>query len=68
MTGARRLAGGDEQPVQQFGRRLFDALVIDDVRALYLASAQRARAQEFRDFALGPEGSSIFARRGYLVP
>jgi tetratricopeptide (TPR) repeat protein len=40
---ARRVAGGDEQPVQQFGRRLFDALVVDDVRALYVASAQRAR-------------------------
>ena len=40
---ARRVATGDEQPVQQFGRRLFDALVIDDVRALYVASAQRAR-------------------------
>jgi tetratricopeptide (TPR) repeat protein len=40
---ARRVAGGDEQPVQQFGRRLFDALVIDDVRALYVASSQRAR-------------------------
>ena len=40
---ARRVASGDEQPVQQFGRRLFDALVVDDVRALYVASAQRAR-------------------------
>jgi WD40 repeat protein len=40
---ARRVATGDEEPVQQFGRRLFDALVVDDVRALYVASAQRAR-------------------------
>src|SRR5215813_3365021 len=40
---ARRVATGDEPPVQQFGRRLFDTLVIDDVRALYVASAQRAR-------------------------
>ena len=40
---SRRVATGDEQPVQQFGRRLFDALVMDDVRALYVASAQRAR-------------------------
>src|ERR1700691_1757895 len=39
----RRQASDDEQPVQQFGRRLFDALVRDDVRALYVASAQRAR-------------------------
>ncbi|HXB46264.1 MAG TPA: hypothetical protein VNW50_00775, partial [Streptosporangiaceae bacterium] len=39
----RRTASGDEQPVREFGRRLFDALVIDDVRALYVASAQRAR-------------------------
>lgn len=40
---ARRVATDDEQPVQQFGRQLFDALVTDDVRALYVASAQRAR-------------------------
>src|SRR5215475_8443463 len=40
---ARRAATDDEQPVQQFGRQLFDALVTDDVRALYVASAQRAR-------------------------
>jgi WD40 repeat protein/tetratricopeptide (TPR) repeat protein len=40
---ARRVASGDEQPVQLFGRRLFDALLVDDVRALYVASAQRAR-------------------------
>ena len=40
---ARRMATDDEQPVQQFGRQLFDALVTDDVRALYVASAQRAR-------------------------
>jgi tetratricopeptide (TPR) repeat protein/sugar lactone lactonase YvrE len=40
---ARRVAGSDETPVQRFGRRFFDALVADDVRALYVASAQRAR-------------------------
>jgi hypothetical protein len=40
---ARRAATDDEQPVQQFGQQLFDALVSDDVRALYVASAQRAR-------------------------
>ncbi len=44
----RRVASGDEQPVQQFGRRLFDALVVDDVRALYVASAQRARDEGVR--------------------
>jgi len=42
---ARRVATGDEQPVQQLGRRLFDALVTDDVRALYVASSQRAREE-----------------------
>jgi WD40 repeat protein len=33
----------DEQPVRQFGRQLFDALIADDIRTLYVASAQRAR-------------------------
>jgi WD40 repeat protein/tetratricopeptide (TPR) repeat protein len=42
---ARRVATGDEQPVQQLGRRLFDALITDDVRALYVASSQRAREE-----------------------
>ncbi len=40
---ARRGATGDEQPVQQLGRRLFDALVTDDIHALYVTSVQRAR-------------------------
>ncbi len=40
---ARRVATADEQPVQQLGRRLFDALITDDVRALYVTSVQRAR-------------------------
>src|SRR6266498_1856326 len=35
---ARRGATGDEQPVQQLGRRLFDALVTDDIHALYVTS------------------------------
>jgi hypothetical protein len=41
----RRLATRDEQPVQELGRLLFDALVADDVRGLYVASAQRARQE-----------------------
>jgi hypothetical protein len=39
---ARRAIVGDERPVQQLGQRLFEALVTDDVRGLYVASAQRA--------------------------
>jgi WD40 repeat protein len=41
----RRLATHEEQPVQQLGRLLFDALIADDVRGLYVASAQRARQE-----------------------
>jgi hypothetical protein len=41
----RRLATYEEQPVQKLGRLLFDALVADDVRGLYVASAQRARQE-----------------------
>ncbi|MGH3916813.1 MAG: CHAT domain-containing protein [Pseudonocardiaceae bacterium] len=41
----RRLPTRDEQPIQALGRRLFEAVVADDVRGLYLASAQRAREQ-----------------------
>lgn len=40
---SRRLPGGDEHPVRQLGRQLFEALLVDDVRGLYVASAQRAR-------------------------
>ena len=39
----RRLPTGDEHPVRQLGRQLFEALVADDVRGLYVASSQRAR-------------------------
>ncbi|MGH3481588.1 MAG: CHAT domain-containing protein, partial [Nocardioidaceae bacterium] len=35
----------DEQVVRDMGRRLFEALVTDDVRSLYVASGQQARAQ-----------------------
>jgi WD40 repeat protein len=42
---ARRAIVGDEMPVQQLGQRLFEALVTDDVRGLYVASAQRAREE-----------------------
>jgi WD40 repeat protein/tetratricopeptide (TPR) repeat protein len=42
---ARRAIAGDERPVQQLGQRLFEALVTDDVRGLYVASAQRAREE-----------------------
>ncbi|MGH3811841.1 MAG: CHAT domain-containing WD40 repeat protein [Pseudonocardiaceae bacterium] len=39
----RRLPTGDEHPVRELGRRLFEALFADDVRGLYVASSQRAR-------------------------
>lgn len=39
----RRAPTEDEQPVQELGRRLFDALIADHVLALYVASRQRAR-------------------------
>ncbi len=39
----RRLPTGDEQPVRQLGQQLFEALIADDVRGLYVASSQRAR-------------------------
>jgi Tol biopolymer transport system component len=42
-AAVRRRATDDEQPVQQFGRRLFDALISEDVRGLYVASIQQAR-------------------------
>src|SRR6201999_1610734 len=35
----------DEQVVRDMGRRLFEALVTDDVRSLYVASGRQARAQ-----------------------
>jgi CHAT domain/WD domain, G-beta repeat len=43
---ARRAIADDERPVQQLGRRLFEALVTDDVRGLYVASAQRAHEED----------------------
>jgi len=39
----RRAATEDEQPVRDLGQRLFEALIVDEVRALYVASRQRAR-------------------------
>ncbi len=39
----RRGPTSDEQPVRQMGQWLFEALVADDVRGLYVASSQRAR-------------------------
>ncbi|MGH3753211.1 MAG: CHAT domain-containing protein [Pseudonocardiaceae bacterium] len=35
----------DEQPVRELGQRLFEALVADDVRSLYVTSRQQAREQ-----------------------
>jgi len=39
----RRAATEDEQPVRELGQRLFEALIADEVRALYVASRQHAR-------------------------
>lgn len=39
----RRGSTDDEQPVRELGQRLFETLIADDVRALYVASRQRAR-------------------------
>ncbi|MGH3940344.1 MAG: CHAT domain-containing protein [Pseudonocardiaceae bacterium] len=39
----RRAPTGDEQPVRELGQRLFEAVIADEVRALYVASRQRAR-------------------------
>ncbi|MGH3916044.1 MAG: CHAT domain-containing WD40 repeat protein [Pseudonocardiaceae bacterium] len=39
----RRAPTEDEQPVRELGRRLFDALIADQVLALYVTSRQRAR-------------------------
>ena len=39
----RRAPTEDEQPVRELGQRLFEALIADDVRALYVSSRQRAR-------------------------
>ncbi len=36
----------DERPVREFGQWLFEALVADDVRSLYVASRQRAREND----------------------
>ncbi len=41
----RRAPTEREQPVRELGRRLFETVIIDDVRALYVASKQRARDQ-----------------------
>ncbi|MGH3719908.1 MAG: CHAT domain-containing protein [Pseudonocardiaceae bacterium] len=42
----RRAPTEYEQPVRELGQRLFDELIADDVRALYVASRQRARAND----------------------
>ncbi len=39
----RRAPTEGEQPVRELGQRLFEALIADDVRALYVASRQRVR-------------------------
>jgi hypothetical protein len=39
----RRAPTEEERPVRELGQRLFEALIADDVRALYVASRQRAR-------------------------
>lgn len=41
----RRAVTEDERPVRELGRRLFEALIADDVHALCVASRQRARDQ-----------------------
>ncbi|MGH3767284.1 MAG: hypothetical protein ACRDS0_06080 [Pseudonocardiaceae bacterium] len=41
----RRAPTEDEQPVRALGQRLFEAVIGDDVRALNVASRQRARDQ-----------------------
>jgi hypothetical protein len=41
----RRPPTSDEKPVRELGQRLFEALVADDVRGLYVASRQRAHEQ-----------------------
>ncbi|MGH3913743.1 MAG: CHAT domain-containing protein [Pseudonocardiaceae bacterium] len=42
----RRAPTEDELPVRELGRRLFGALIADDVRALYADSRQRAREND----------------------
>ncbi len=39
----RRAPTEDERPVRELGQRLFEALIADEVRALYVASRQRAK-------------------------
>ncbi len=39
----RRASTEDEQPVRELGQQLFEALIADDARALYVASRQHAR-------------------------
>ena len=41
-TRVRRLPSDDEEPVQEFGRQLFELLISGDVRALFEASRTRA--------------------------
>ena len=42
----RRLSTLDEQPVRDFGQRLFDAAITGDVRVLYGAAYQQSRQQD----------------------
>ncbi len=42
----RRAPTEDEQPVRQLGQQLFEALIADDVRSLYVASRQHARGNQ----------------------
>ncbi|MGH8967887.1 MAG: CHAT domain-containing protein, partial [Actinomycetes bacterium] len=41
----RGVPTANERPVRELGQRLFEAMVVDDVRSLYVASRQRAREQ-----------------------
>ncbi len=42
----RRVPTEDERPVRELGQRLFEALIADEVRALYVASRQHAREND----------------------
>src|SRR3984893_7387253 len=43
---ARRLSTLDEQPVREFGERLFDAAISSQIRVLYGAAYQQSRQQD----------------------
>src|ERR1700716_1841358 len=42
----RRLSTLDEQPVREFGERLFDAAISSQIRVLYGAAYQQSRQQD----------------------